>query len=450
MRDTEASIHRLHRFHRLESAKSVDSTPQSVIRNHQSAIGSAICYLLSAIYCFSLLACAPSETVRYASPAPVQPAPSSGSVSDQPAMSQPVPEGSKELLADGVAAIVNGDKGIARDHALSDAQRKAVEQGVGALINSETVVKNFQLITDRIYSKATGYVSSYKILSEEPGTDLYRITIRAVVRLANLQDDLTAIGLMVQKQGRPRLMVLIRDALPGSGAVTDPGAASDLETMLIDSFVSKGFPVVDEEMVKRNLTNDQITLIMNGDNKTAAELGRKIGAEIVVAGKATATEEDRPNPYTHQTQTIYGTKLNVRTINTRTSEILAATVIARSAPFSPDAARRNTADEAATKLVADILRKWQTQEIVTQVYCFKADNDKLRALQSGMNTNLRDVVKVLLRDFTGNLGVIEVLSNTSSQEVYDRLNAPGWTVPFTIKGFSGNRIDLEFGSTGNK
>jgi hypothetical protein len=387
------------------------------------------------------LACAPTETVRYAQPAAAQPTPT------QPAptpYTPPAPEGAREILADGVAAIINGDKGIARDHALSDALRKAVEQGVGTLINSETVVKNFQLITDRIYSRSSGYVSSYRILSEEPGTDLYRITVRAVVKLADLQSDLTAIGLLVEKHGRPRLMVLIRDALPGSGTIADPATASDMETMLIDSFVSKGFPVVDEEMVKRNLTSDQITLIMNGDNQTAALLGRKIGAEIVVAGKVTATEEDKPNPYTQTTVTTYGTKLNIRTINTRTSEILSAAVVNQSAPFSADASRRNAADEAAGKLVADILKKWQAQDIVTQIYCFSADNEKLRALQSGMNLNLRGVTKVLLRDFTGDFGIIEVLATTNSQEVYDRLNAPGWSVPFTIKGFSGNRIDLSF------
>jgi hypothetical protein len=390
-----------------------------------------------------VLACAPAYV--YAPPAQVQSSPA-----QTPATATP-PAGSQELVAEGAAAIVNNDKGIARDHAIEDAKRKAVEQGVGSVLMSESKVENYQLVYDKISSKATGYVSSYKIIEESQNAGLYRVTIRAVVRMADLQDDVSGILLMVETQGRPRIMVLIRDAHPGSEELTSLDMSSDLETMIIDSFVSKGFPVVDEEMVKQNLTNDQIKLILSGDNKTAAELGRKIGAEIVVAGKATATEEKKADPYSNQTRTVYSTKLNVRTINTQTSEILSATVVNQSAPFSRDAARSNTAEEASRKLVTDILKKWQKQDIVTQIFCINADNTRLQALKSGLNTRVRALSSVVLRDFTGSAGTVEVLARTSSQEVFDVLNQPDWTIPFNIKGFSGNRIDLEFvGGGGGK
>jgi hypothetical protein len=404
---------------------------------------SASSFSLLASCCLLLyLACAPSSSVNYARPAAVSPSTPSQAGATPSASGTELPEGAKEILADGVAAI-SGDAGIARDHALQDAQRKAVEQGVGTLISSETAVKNFQLIQDEIYSKATGYVSSYKILNEEHDANLYRVTIRAIVKLANLKDDLAAIGTMIQKQGRPRLMVLIRDTKAGTDVV-DPEMASELETMLIDQFVGKGFPVVDAATVQRNLTGDQVRLIMDGDNKTAALLGNKVGAEIVLAGKATAAQSRKTVPYTNETQDFYATKLNVRAVNVQTAEILTASLIAKDVPFSQDASRRGASEDAADKMIGDILKKWQTEEIVTQIYCTNADNDKLKAVQSDLNLNLRGVVKVLLRDFTGKSGVVEVLSTTSSQEVYDRLNATGWKVPFTIKGFSGNRIDLEF------
>jgi hypothetical protein len=147
---------------------------------------------------------------------------------------------------------------------------------------------------------------------------------------------------------------------------------------------------------------------------------------------------------------VYSTKLNVRTINTRTSEILAAAVVNQSAPFSRDAALANTAEEASTKLMSDILKKWQTQDIVTQIFCTNADNTRLQALKSGLSTRVREASSVILRDFTGNSGTIEVLAKSNSQDVFDVLNQPDWTVPFNVKGFSGNRIDLEFVSGGGK
>jgi hypothetical protein len=393
------------------------------------------------------LACAP--TYVSAPPAQIQSAPAQ-TLQTQPASSEPraVPEGSKEILADGVAAITGNDKGIARDHAVEDAKRKAVEQGVGSVLQSESVVRNYELVFDKISSKATGYVSSYKVISEKIDTDLYRVTIRAMVRMADLENDISGILNMVETQGRPRIMVLIRDAQPGTEDVIDPELASDLETMVIDSFVAKGFPVVDQEMVKRNLTSDQVKLILSGDKQTAADLGGKLGAEIVVVGKATATEEQKTDPYTNQARTVYSTKLNLWTINTRTSEILAATVVTQSAPFSRDAARSNTAGGASRKLVSDILKKWQNQSIVTQIFCTRADDAKLRALRSGLNLKVRGVSSVIIRDFTGSSGIVEVLGAANSQGVFDALHAPDWAVTFNIKGFSGNRIDLEFTDAG--
>jgi hypothetical protein len=61
--------------------------------------------------------------------------------------------GEKVITADGVAAVVKGDTGAARDKALDDALRKAVEQAVGTLIESETMVQNYQVLNDSIYSQ---------------------------------------------------------------------------------------------------------------------------------------------------------------------------------------------------------------------------------------------------------------------------------------------------------
>lgn len=389
-------------------------------------------------FCVIMLACMSTQhTVHHATPAASQP--SSGSTIPVPAQSV-----MREILAEGAAAIIGGDKGIARDHALSDALRKAVEQGVGTLLKSETQVKDFQLIYDRISTKASGYVSSYRVLDEQVTGDLYRVTVRAVVKMADLENDVSGILNLIEAQGRPRLMILIRDTREASDEASDLELASDLETMLIDRFAARGFPVVDAEMVRRNLTNDQVRLILAGDDQTAAQLGMRFGAEIVVAGRATASESRRADPYTGQTRDIYGTKLNVRAVNTASAEIMTAALITREMPFNRDASRRGAAEAVADKLIADILKKWQVQSIVTQIFCTNADNTKLKVLQDGLNQNIRGLVSARLRDLTGNSGMVEVLTTTASQEVYDRLNQAFWPVKFRITGFSGNRIELVF------
>ena len=76
-----------------------------------------------------------------------------------------------EVTAVGQAAIMSNDVSMARDKAIEDALRKAVEQAVGAMVSSETVTQNYELLSDKILSKSKGYVRSYKIATEKKGDD---------------------------------------------------------------------------------------------------------------------------------------------------------------------------------------------------------------------------------------------------------------------------------------
>jgi hypothetical protein len=68
----------------------------------------------------------------------------------------------KEVMVEGVSSIDRGRKDIARDQAIKDALRKAVEQAVGTFISSETVVENYEVLSDRIYSKPRGTLRNIK------------------------------------------------------------------------------------------------------------------------------------------------------------------------------------------------------------------------------------------------------------------------------------------------
>src|SRR5688572_5551513 len=86
----------------------------------------------------------------------------------------------EEVEVEGVAAVVNNDVAIARDRAIDDAKRKAVEQVAGAQVSSESITENFQLVEDKIYSRAAGFVKNYKILSElKDQSGVYHVKIQA-------------------------------------------------------------------------------------------------------------------------------------------------------------------------------------------------------------------------------------------------------------------------------
>ena len=58
--------------------------------------------------------------------------------------------------------VVNArGEGETYDEALKRAMRAAVEKGVGVLVDSETIIKNNQLISDKVYTEVKGYINSY-------------------------------------------------------------------------------------------------------------------------------------------------------------------------------------------------------------------------------------------------------------------------------------------------
>lgn len=131
------------------------------------------------------------------------------------------------VKAEGVGAIQNGNHAKARDEAIWDAQRRAVEKGVGVLLSSETMVSNAQLLSDNIYTQADGFVDSYKIISENKDEFLYYVTIKADVRKTDLAGKLAHFALIqtvghhgiVEVMHRKHLRAFILDLAGDTGLI---------------------------------------------------------------------------------------------------------------------------------------------------------------------------------------------------------------------------------------
>ncbi|SDN65651.1 Flagellar assembly protein T, N-terminal domain [Desulfonauticus submarinus] len=161
----------------------------------------------------------------------------------------------KEVVVTGMAPMM-GNQAQARNQALQQALRSAVEQGIGTLIDSSTIVKNYQLLSDKIYSQASGYVKNYQVLSEGPSPDgqMYNVTIRAVVSTESIKNDLRAIGILRQQVGNPRFMTIY---LPRthSSAYRNSRAVIAAEQAIQGVFARKGFVVLDQMFVN-NVYNE--------------------------------------------------------------------------------------------------------------------------------------------------------------------------------------------------
>lgn len=205
---------------------------------------------------------------------------------------QPMAAGeTKYVDATGMAGIVNNDTGHARDKALEDARRKAVESVVGVMVDSETLVENFQLVNDRIYSQSAGFICGEKITNERQDQYNYYVTINACVQLGNLEDNLLAIGICLRRIGDPRTMLMIAEQNVGENIHGWWDQGSDLsivETKIMEDFGDKGFQLIDPKVASGNF---HVPKAIRGEPSPAdaVAIGKAFSAEYVVIGKALAT-----------------------------------------------------------------------------------------------------------------------------------------------------------------
>ena len=134
--------------------------------------------------------------------------------------------------------------------AIENAKRTAVEQGVGTLIDSKTKIASSQILFDKIYSRASGYITNYNILSEgkTPNGSIYTVTIQADVQAASIKSDLRAIGILMAQIGNPRFLAVYMPETKNS-MHRNSRVVRAAEQAINGVFARKGFVVLDRMFI---------------------------------------------------------------------------------------------------------------------------------------------------------------------------------------------------------
>ncbi len=270
-------------------------------------------------------------------------------------------DGSKVIIAEGRASLANVDLEIARERAINNALRAAVEEGAGLFLTSQSVTHNFKLLSDNILAKSTGYVSEYKIISEKQEKGFYHINISALVKTEDIEQDLHAIGLLLERKNLPRLVLLIKESWQTGSTGKDLFAhQSQAEALAESAFLEKGFFVIDSQTVKKSREREQTLLAIKGNAKAAAVLGRLHEAELVILGEAISQSR---GTVAGSNFISVSTTITIKVINSDTAEILATKSWNSSGAGLDELAASNSSikrgmDKACQDLITDLLNKW--------------------------------------------------------------------------------------------
>lgn len=316
----------------------------------------------------------------------------------------------KEVTVEGVAAIVNGDKAIARDRAIDDAKRKGVEQIAGAQVSAESISENFELVSDKIFSRASGFVKAYKIVSELQEEGVYKVTINAQVDSSAVASDLALIF-----KNKPRVIVMIAEQNIGSKGFSywwgSSGYVADMQMMqstLIEDWQDKGFKFVDPALLAGKLRVQGAMKKPDMDDQHAVLVGRDADADVAIVGRVLVSDAGpvMDGLKMHSFQAV-GT---IRVLSIDTGEILAVgDETAAATHVDPNVGGRNAikalAKKLGDKLEARIVARWtaeasSSRELDVVVSGAKSSKD-INGLKKVLNNNIRGIESVSVRKRKG-------------------------------------------------
>jgi hypothetical protein len=224
---------------------------------------------------------------------------------------------SQTVTSEGEAAI-EGSQAQARELAIAQANRLAVEQAMGVYVVSETLVQNAVVVKDEILTKASGFISGYKIITEKVQGKIYRVKIQATVSVEPLVEQLAKMGLL-----REWTVAVILAPPDGKTAQESTESA---RTKLNSSLLEMGFKVADENALVQLSQPALMAQIMKGNYMAALPTLRDNGVDVLIAGKTFTrpTETGAMETYGGLKTILTEGRIDARVIRVDTGELLAA------------------------------------------------------------------------------------------------------------------------------
>jgi len=318
----------------------------------------------------------------------------------------------------GVATVFGNDRALARDQAIDDALREAVQQTLGTFVQASTLVQNNMLVEDNILSWSDGYVRSHRVISEGfADQSTYEVTIEAVVELANLKNDWESVQNLLNRMGNPRMMFMIEEQNIGQSTNRYDYLSVDMnitETTLLNKFIENSFECVDPATVRQNIEQDQALTILQGNTKLASALAKNLGAEVIITGKTVAKVATGIN--------LGGMKSCQANVTARVIKADVATVIATGSQHAAyphidevtggTEAIKKATDKLAEDLIAKITKKWRDEfynattvkMVIHGVTSFSQVND----FKNTLKFFIRGIKDVYNRKITENLAELDV------------------------------------------
>jgi hypothetical protein len=282
----------------------------------------------------------------------------------------------KEVEVDGAADIVGGRVAEARDAAIKNAQRAAIETAIGAYVESHFSAEQketskgdvSQLVTsvqDRVRSDSSGWIDRQEIIVEKRDANVYKVRLRVAVRSDSLERELAKLQTLMSAVGFPKVMLLVTERFKDGFGQVHVIERPTIVPLVEEALLAKGFELADKE---REPSPQELSASL-GDAMRAAEVAARYGAEVAVVGSVetsqTAFNEGGDRMY------YLASIINLRAVNVSTGKVMTSLEgVGKSAGASEELARVKSVRQGAPKIVDGLL------EQIARAWKLEADRGK--------------------------------------------------------------------------
>ncbi|MCP4042360.1 MAG: hypothetical protein GY731_10465 [Gammaproteobacteria bacterium] len=167
-------------------------------------------------------------------------------------------------------------------------------------------------------------------------------------------------GLAPAAERKPTLTVMIQEKVMGVFGTTGFEQPSQAETTLMRAFQQRGFRVIDPATLRSNITQAKGLRMLEGDDKAAAAVGLKHGAQYSIVGNA-ISKNAGAKLYGTQLQSIQAT-LTARLIRNGDARVIgSSSATAAQAHIDEVQGGAMAIEKAAKQLAADLLARIPAQ-----------------------------------------------------------------------------------------
>ena len=338
----------------------------------------------------------------------------------------------------------------ARDEAIAQALRTAVEEACGVFLTAQAKTDDYKAVYDKVIANAVGYVREHKVdsVTVEQGVTVAKVRTRVSTR--KFEQDWASIAHTVHQENNPRVVVAIVEAVHEAAGGPSYEVKENGKVMTsVESFLlSKGIQLMDAGTAEKARKRDVLLAAIKDDVDAVASLGARFSADVVVVGKA-VSKFGKELKIAGQTMYQYTASLNVRVVQSDSARVLA---VESFGPITVNTMQRGGEDKALDKLATDCAPKLLAS--VIEAWRKRANVSKTVELSiTGMDFNrwktfreeaskIRGVQNIRLREITQDVASIDIEYRYDNEGLADRLSELK-SVKLKVTEITSNRLRLK-------